>query len=150
MAQMDVSMGGRVAEELSKTTFKLISIITTLYTCRLLFKVFGVDKVTTGASSDFSSATQMATQMVKMYGMSDKIGVRVFPQGEQAMAESLSPQTQELLDQEIKRLLQDSYERAKNILKNHSQELKILAEALLLHETLDADQIKRLIENHRL
>lgn len=128
MAQMDVSMGGRVAEEL----------------------IFGVDKVTTGASSDFSSATQMATQMVKMYGMSDKIGVRVFPQGEQAMAESLSPQTQELLDQEIKRLLQDSYERAKNILKNHSQELKILAEALLLHETLDAEQIKRLIENHRL
>lgn len=115
-----------------------------------IIKVFGVDKVTTGASSDFSSATQMATQMVKMYGMSDKIGVRVFPQGEQAIAESLSPQTQELLDQEIKRLLQDSYERAKNILKNHSQELKILAEALLLHETLDADQIKRLIENHRL
>lgn len=86
--------------------------------------------------------------MVKAYGMSEKIGQRVFAQGEQA--DGLSPQTQELLDQEIKRLLQESYDRAKNILKTHSQELKILAEALLLHETLDADQIKKLIENHKL
>lgn len=82
--------------------------------------------------------------------MSDKIGVRVFPQGEQAVSEPLSPQTQELLDQEIKRLLQESYDRAKNILKTHSHELKILADALLLHETLDADQVKRIIENHKL
>lgn len=109
-----------------------------------------MDKVTTGASSDFQNATQMATQMVKTYGMSDKIGVRVFPQGEQSLSEPLSPQTQELLDQEIKRLLQESYDRAKNILKIHSQELKLLAEALLLHETLDAEQVKRIIENHKL
>lgn len=92
----------------------------------------------------------MATQMVKMYGMSDKIGVRVFPLGEQAVTEPLSPQTQEMLDQEIRRILQESYDRAKNILKTHSNELKILAEALLLHETLDAEQVKRLIENHKL
>ena len=106
--------------------------------------------MTTGASSDFQSATNMATQMVKSYGMSDKIGVRVFPQGEHAISEPLSPQTQELLDQEVKRILQESYDRAKTILKTHSHELKILAEALLLHETLDADQVKRLIENHKL
>ncbi len=101
--------------------------------------------MTTGASSDFQSATQIATQMIKMYGMNEKIGIRVFDSGREK--EELSPQTQELLDQEIKKTLQDSYERAKHILKTHSNELKMLAEALLVHETLDVDQIKKLLDH---
>lgn len=91
----------------------------------------------------------LASQMVKALGMSEKIGQRVFEVSEKN-GESLSPQTQELVDQEIKRILQESYDRAKTILKTHSSELKLIAEALLLHETLDVDQIKRLIENHKL
>ena len=109
--------------------------------------VFGQDKVTTGASSDFQSATSLATQMVRAYGMSDKIGQRVFGQSSE---ENLSPQTQEIVDQEIKKILQESYDRAKNILKTHSYELKLIAEALLQHETLDVNQIKSLIENHKM
>ena len=111
-------------------------------------KAFGQDKITTGASGDFRTATNLATQMVKTLGMSDKIGTRVFESSKDG--DTLSPQTQELLDQEIKRLLQESYDRAKNILKTHSYELKLIAEALLVHETLDVDQIKTLIENHKL
>lgn len=126
LAQMDVSMGGRVAEEL----------------------IFGFDKVTTGASADFRSATTIATQMVKVLGMSEKIGPRVFEDDKNGSV--VSPQTQELLDQEIKKMLQESYDRAKSILKTHSVELKLIAEALLAHETLDVDQIKSLIENHKL
>ncbi|RNA15596.1 ATP-dependent zinc metalloprotease YME1 -like protein [Brachionus plicatilis] len=125
LAKMDVSMGGRVAEEL----------------------VFGQDKVTTGAMSDFKSATSIATQMVKMLGMSEKIGPRVFDDENKT---SLSSSTQELLDQEIKKMLHESYDRAKNILKNHSVELKLIADALMTHETLDVDQIKSLIEKHKL
>ena len=109
--------------------------------------MFGQDKVTTGASNDFQSATTLATHMVKSYGMSDKIGQRVFGQGAE---EAGSPQTQEVVDQEIKKLLQESYDRAKNILRSHSSELKLIAEALLLHETLDVHQIKNLIENHKM
>ena len=109
-------------------------------------KAFGNDKVTTGASADFESATNLASQMVKRFGMSDKIGQRVFTGKE----EPLGPQLQEVVDQEIKRILQDSYERAKNILKTHNYELKLIAEALLQHETLDVNQIKNLIENHKM
>jgi ATP-dependent metalloprotease len=83
--------------------------------------------------------------MVKLFGMNEKIGQRVFDD-----KDPLSPATQELLDQEIKKILQDSYDRAKNILKTHSFELKLIAEHLLLHETLNSDQIKNLIENHKL
>jgi ATP-dependent metalloprotease len=79
--------------------------------------------------------------MIKSYGMSDKLGPRVV-----FNEENLSPQTKELIDQEVKRLLNESYERSKNLLKSRSHELKLLAEALLVHETLDADQVKRLLE----
>lgn len=126
LAQMDVAMGGRVAEEL----------------------IFGIDKVTTGASADFRSATSIATQMVRALGMNEKVGPRVFEDDKNA--NSISQQTQELLDQEIKKMLQESYDRAKSILRTHSVELKLIADALLLHETLDVDQIKSLIENHKL
>jgi ATP-dependent metalloprotease len=85
--------------------------------------------------------------MVKSYGMSDKIGQRVFRQGTE---DQISPQMQEVLDQEIKKILQESYDRAKNILKTHPTELKLIAEALLQHETLDVNQIKNLIENHKM
>ncbi|CAF0725828.1 unnamed protein product [Brachionus calyciflorus] len=125
LAKMDVSMGGRVAEEI----------------------IFGQDKVTTGAMSDFKSATNIATQMVKALGMSEKAGIRVIEDDKNT---SISSSTQELLDQEIKKMLQESYDRAKSILKTHSVELKLIAEALLTHETLDVDQIKSLIENHKL
>ena len=125
LAKMDVSMGGRVAEEI----------------------IFGQDKVTTGALSDFKSATNIATQMVKSLGMSEKVGVRVF---DEEKSPGVSSSTQEMLDQEIKKMLQESYDRAKSILKTHSVELKLIAEALLTHETLDVDQIKSLIENHKL
>jgi ATP-dependent metalloprotease len=124
MAQMDVAFGGRLAEEM----------------------IFGQDKVTTGASSDFQVATSLATNMVKSYGMSDKIGQRVFAQE----TNDLSPNSQEVIDQEIKRLLQESYDRARAILKSHSNELKLIAEALMVHETLDVNQIKSLIENQKL
>lgn len=130
LARMDVAFGGRIAEELT----------------------FGVDQVTTGASSDYQNATSIAIQMIKVFGMSDKTGPRSFilDNGGGNSKDELSPQTQELLDQEIRRTLDESYNRAKNILKTHSHELKVLAEALLHHETLDADQIKKLLSGQKI
>jgi len=85
--------------------------------------------------------------MIKIFGMNEKVGIRVFDGDKNT--EDLSPQTQELLDQEIKKQLNDSYERAKSIIKTHSNELKLIADALLKHETLDVDQIKKIIDQKR-
>lgn len=122
LAQMDVAMGGRVAEEL----------------------MFGSDKVTSGASNDLKGATEVATNMVKFMGMSEKVGVRTFHNTPDAT--DISSTCSEAVDSEIRRLLQESYERAKNILKTHQNELKLLADALLKYETLDAEDVRRVIE----
>lgn len=134
LAQMDVAMGGRVAEEIA----------------------FGADKVTTGASADFQGATSIATAMVKRFGMSEKVGVRVFHEEDVDTGLSflklneVGPGTTEVVDSEIRRLLQESYERARTIIKNHQNEHKLLAQALLKYETLDLDDVKAIIDGRPL
>jgi len=123
LAQMDVSMGGRVAEEL----------------------IFGNEYITTGASSDFDGATKIAKMMVTRFGMSDKLGVMTYGD-----VSSHSPETQAAIEQEIRVLLKDSYERAKHILKTYSKEHKTLANALLTYETLDAKEIQLVLEGKSL
>ncbi|KAG9276474.1 ATP-dependent zinc metalloprotease YME1L1-like isoform X1 [Astyanax mexicanus] len=123
LAQMDVSMGGRVAEEL----------------------IFGGENITTGASSDFDGATKIAKMMVTRFGMSDKLGVMTYSD-----LSKHSPETQAAVEQEVRVLLQDSYERAKKILKTYSKEHKILADALLTYETLDAKEIQMVLEGKSL
>nr|XP_006643394.2 PREDICTED: ATP-dependent zinc metalloprotease YME1L1 [Lepisosteus oculatus] len=123
LAQMDVSMGGRVAEEL----------------------IFGSENITTGASSDFDSATKIAKMMVTRFGMSEKLGVMTY-----ADQSKLSPETQAAIEQEVRVLLRDSYERAKNILKTHTKEHKNLADALLTYETLDAKEIQMIMNGKKL
>uniref|UniRef100_A0A8C6LEV1 ATP-dependent zinc metalloprotease YME1L1 n=1 Tax=Nothobranchius furzeri TaxID=105023 RepID=A0A8C6LEV1_NOTFU len=119
LAQMDVSMGGRVAEEI----------------------VFGHENITTGASSDFDSATRIARMMVTRYGMCEKLGVMTFSD----MTE-LSPETQAAVEHEVRVLLKESYDRAKALLKSHAKEHKSLADALLMYETLDAKEIQLVLE----
>uniref|UniRef100_A0A3P9MWI9 ATP-dependent zinc metalloprotease YME1L1 n=1 Tax=Poecilia reticulata TaxID=8081 RepID=A0A3P9MWI9_POERE len=123
LAQMDVSMGGRVAEEL----------------------IFGDENVTTGASSDFDGATQIAKLMVTRFGMSDKLGVMTYKD-----ITKQSPETQAAIEHEVRALLKESYDRAKNILKTYSKEHKKLADALLTYETLDAREIQMVLEGKSL
>uniref|UniRef100_A0A4W3GGQ0 ATP-dependent zinc metalloprotease YME1L1 n=1 Tax=Callorhinchus milii TaxID=7868 RepID=A0A4W3GGQ0_CALMI len=123
LAQMDVSMGGRVAEEL----------------------IFGTEQITTGASSDFDSATKIAKLMVTKFGMSEKLGVMTYTESERT-----SPDTQCAIEQEIRILLRESYERARQLLKTHAKEHKTLAEALLQYETLDFKEIQMVLEGKRL
>ncbi|XP_071499140.1 ATP-dependent zinc metalloprotease YME1L1-like [Diadema antillarum] len=131
LAQMDVCMGGRVAEEL----------------------VFGTDNITTGASSDFEQATKIAQLMVTKFGMSEKLGVMTFQDKDPLVygdSNKLSPETQLLIENEIRALLKDSYERARSILKGHSKEHTLLAEALLRYETLNAVEIGKVIKGQQL
>ncbi|KAG2458463.1 YMEL1 metalloprotease, partial [Polypterus senegalus] len=123
LAQMDVSMGGRVAEEL----------------------IFGNDNITTGASSDFDSATRIAKMMVTKFGMSEKLGVMTY--GDTG---KLSPETQAAIEHEVRILLKDSYDRARSLLKTHAKEHKDLAVALLTYETLDAKEIQMILEGKKL
>ena len=125
IAQLDVSMGGRIAEEI----------------------YLGKDKVTGGASSDLETATFVAELMVKKLGMSEKFGLRVV-KDEQSLDEKevMSEGTKDIMDAEVNRLLNESYKRATNILKAHRKELDLLSDALLKYETLDADDVKAIIE----
>lgn len=130
LAIMDTMMGGRAAEEL----------------------VFGSEKITAGASSDLKKATSIAMNMVKDWGMSERVGLRTLDSSKGVLGggEQLGPHTNEMVDAEIKRILSESYERAKLILKVHAKEHKALAEALLKYETLDADDIKAIVNGDKL
>ncbi|XP_062260123.1 ATP-dependent zinc metalloprotease YME1L1-like isoform X2 [Platichthys flesus] len=123
LAQMDVSMGGRVAEEI----------------------IFGQEYITTGASSDFDSATKIAKMMVTRFGMSEKLGVMTYTD-----ISRQSPETQAAVEQEVRLLLKESYERARALLKSHAKEHKNLADALLMYETLDAKEIQLVLEGKNL
>jgi len=126
--QLAMSYGGRVAEE----------------------EVFGADKVTTGAYSDIQQATEMARRMVTQFGMSDAVGpiavgdreAEIFLGREVVQRREVSERTAELVDQEVRRLLREAYERARVILAERRDVLDRLAAALLERETLDRSDVE--------
>ncbi|CAJ2674580.1 unnamed protein product [Trifolium pratense] len=120
LARLDVCMGGRVAEEL----------------------IFGRDNVTTGASSDLQSATELAQYMVSSCGMSDTIGPI-------HLKDRPSSEMQSRIDAEVVKLLRDAYDRVKALLKKHEKALHVLANALLECETLSAEEIRRILLPYR-
>ncbi|KAF2315501.1 hypothetical protein GH714_039954 [Hevea brasiliensis] len=120
LARLDVCMGGRVAEEL----------------------IFGQDLITTGASGDIHTATELAHYMVSNCGMSDTIGpVHI--------KEQPSSELQSRIDAEVVKLLREAYGRVKALLKKHEKALHELANALLEYETLGAEEIKRILLPYR-
>merc|ERR1740139_442120 len=120
-AMMDVAMGGRVAEEL----------------------IFGKENITSGASSDIMSASSTARAMVTKYGYSKDVGI-VYHGGNTG-EESASVETRSMIDSEVKGLTEAAYNRAKDLLKKHSREHRLLAETLLEYETLTGDEVRTLI-----
>lgn len=120
LARLDVCMGGRVAEEM----------------------IFGESQITTGASSDFQQATAIATKMVTEFGMSGRIGPLVMEKEDRQLQ---SPETKEIIDLEVKTLLEDSYKRVKKMLGEHARELHGLAAVLQERETLTGDEVKRIV-----
>jgi cell division protease FtsH len=121
LGKIDVALGGRAAEEL----------------------VF--DEVTTGAQSDLKQVTELARNMVGLWGMSDVIGpLAVMSEDSQAPlypgAETISPATRQLIDEEVRRLVEDSHERVTHLLSGNRDKLDALASALLEHETLEQEE----------
>jgi cell division protease FtsH len=120
--------GGRVAEEI----------------------VFGKDSITTGASNDIERATELARNMVTKWGLSDRLGPQSYAEeeGEVFLGRSVtqhkqvSDVTAHVIDEEVRRLIDSNYSRAKVVLNSRVGELHKMAEALMRYETIDEGQIK--------
>ena len=134
-ANLSVSMGGRVAEEI----------------------IFGHDKVSSGASSDIQYATDLARNMVTKWGMSDKLGPLQYEQSQegylgmgQTTRTMAGAETNKLIDAEIKGLVDGAHKRATQLLKKHEDQLHLLAQAMLEYETLTGADITALLETGKL
>ncbi len=128
--------GGRVAEEL----------------------VFGPEKVTTGAGNDIERATALARRMVTQFGMSDRIGAisigdreqEVFLGREFGSRREVSEQTAQLVDAEVKRLLDEAVTQARTLLTEHRDLLERITAALLDRETIDREDLELLVRDEPL
>jgi len=135
-ANLVMTFGGRVAEEL----------------------IFGHQRVTTGASSDIQKATVLARRYVTQWGLSDVVGPIQVGDNEQELflgreiqhRREVSEQTAQMVDGEVKRVINDAYERAKATLQEHMDLLRQLAQALLERETLTREDIAILVRGEQL
>ncbi|KAK5656235.1 hypothetical protein OQA88_4996 [Cercophora sp. LCS_1] len=121
---MDRAMGGKAAEEI----------------------VYGADQVSNGVYGDLDSATRIAWQMVGQFGMSEKLG----PVEYLRRYEQLSSETRHMVEAEVKKILDDSYHRARHILESKRKELDLLAKALVEYETLDKEEVEKVLRGEKL
>ena len=130
-SKLAMMFGGRIAEEL----------------------IFGPDQVTTGASSDIQQATGLARRMITEFGMSDKLGRVRYQANEQevflghsvANQQNMSEATAKLIDDEIRRLIEEGETTARQVLTAHMDDLHKLAKALLEYETLSGAEVTTLL-----
>ncbi len=135
-ADLRVACGGRIAEEM----------------------IFGEDKVTTGASSDIRMVSDTARRMVTEWGLSDKLGFLAYSADEQevflgrsvSQQKNLSDSTARIIDEEIRKIVDDAYLDASKILKKKKKDLDLIANALLEYETLNSDDIANIIKGKKL
>ncbi|MEE9255504.1 MAG: AAA family ATPase, partial [Pseudomonadales bacterium] len=129
----------------------VISKIATLFGGRIAEEmILGTNGITTGASNDIEQATQLARSMVTQWGMSDRLGPIKYAEEEgevflgmsAAMApKSVSQETARIIDEEVRRIIDECYAMAKRILDEHQSRLHAMADALMEYETLNADQL---------
>ena len=131
-SQISSLFGGRIAEEL----------------------IFGPESVTTGASNDIQRATELARNMVTRWGLSERLGPLTYSEeeGEVFLGHSVtkhktvSDQTQDLIDEEVRFIIERNYQRSTRILKENEKRLHVMADALIRYETIDVEQIKDIME----
>ena len=129
LSRLATAMGGKAAEEI----------------------IFGGDHVTNGASGDIQQVTQLATAMVSQWGMSDKLGNINYTSTQESFlgsqsAWNASGESRKIIDQEVRQLVDDAYDRAKQILTDNADELENLAQGLLEYETLTGEDMMRVIK----
>lgn len=132
--QMAVALGGRIAEEI----------------------IFGEEEVTTGASNDLQQVARVARQMVTRFGMSDRLGPvalgrqngNMFLGREIASDRDFSDTTAATIDEEVRKLVDEAYRRAKDVLVSNKHVLDKLAEMLIEKETVDAEELQEVLANN--
>jgi len=136
LSQISSLYGGRIAEEMT----------------------LGTEGVTTGASNDIQRATELARNMVTKWGLSDKLGPLMYDEddGEVFLGRSAtqsnkkhSGETARLIDQEVKRVIDQCYAQAKQILEDNRDKLELMKDALMEYETIDTEQIKDIMEGRK-
>ncbi|MZI92585.1 ATP-dependent zinc metalloprotease FtsH [Vibrio sp. CAIM 722] len=141
-------------DRISMSKQNLESMISSLYGGRLAEElIYGVDKVSTGASNDIERATDIARKMVTQWGFSDKLGPMLYAEdeGEVFLGRSvtqtkhMSDDTAKLIDDEVRKLIDSNYERARRILVENMDIMHAMKDALMKYETIDAGQIDDLM-----
>jgi cell division protease FtsH len=135
ISRLAIMMGGRIAEELK----------------------FGKENITSGASSDIEQATKLARAMVTRWGFSDKLGQVAYGENQEevflghsvARTQNVSEETAQLIDAEVRKLIDDAYTAARTILTKKKKEWIAIAEGLLEYETLSGEEIKALMAGQK-
>ena len=142
-------------DRVSMSRQHLESMISSLYGGRLAEElIYGADKVSTGASNDIERATDIARKMVTQWGFSEKLGPLLYTEeeGEVFLGRSvsktkhMSDDTAKLIDDEIRKIIDRNYDRAKKILEDNMDIMHSMKDALMKYETIDAGQIDDLME----
>ncbi|WP_274423084.1 ATP-dependent zinc metalloprotease FtsH [Chelativorans sp. YIM 93263] len=135
ISRLAIMMGGRVAEEIK----------------------FGKENITSGAASDIEQATKLARAMVTQWGFSDKLGQVAYGENQEevflghsvARQQHMSEETQQKIDGEVRRLIDEAYTKAREILTNRKKDWTAVAEGLLEYETLSGNEIQAIIQGEK-
>ena len=135
VSRLAIMMGGRVAEEIK----------------------FGKDNITSGAASDIEQATKLARAMVTQWGFSDQLGHVAYGENQQevflghsvAQQKNVSEETAQIIDAEVRRLIEEAYDTARKVLTRKKKDWIALAEGLLEYETLSGNEIKQLLAGEK-
>ena len=136
VSQITSLFGGRVAEEMT----------------------LGKQGITTGASNDIQRATEIARNMVTKWGLSDAMGPLMYDEGGEEVflgrtaaqpAKAMSDETALAIDKEVRAIIDECYEKARNLLEEHRGKMDMMAEALMQYETIDSEQIDAIMEGRK-
>ena len=129
---------------------KMLSDIAILFGGRIAEEVF-INQMSTGASNDFERATKMARAMVTKYGMSDALGIMVYEDEDSSQgyfgssSRTISEATQQKVDEEVRRMLEEQYDIARELIEGNQEKMHAMVDALMKWETIDRDQLQDIL-----
>ena len=139
-------------DQLSNYRDKMLEEISILFGGRIAEEIF-VGQMSTGAANDFERATKLARAMVTKYGMSDALGTMVYADDKDSgfglQNKTISEATQQKVDAEIRRILDEQYGVARRILEDRREVVEAMSAALLEWETIDAEQVRAIMEGRK-
>ncbi len=152
---LGVTMNLPERDQLSMSETQMLSRLAMMYGGRMAEElVFGKENITTGAGNDIQQATNLARRMVTEFGFSDKLGRLRYADNEEevflghsvARQKNVSDATADLIDQEVRRLIEEAEEQARRVLTEKNEELEIIAQGLLEYETLSGAEVDTLLK----